>query len=586
MQRCPKHPVIPILPPNRLRDNGHPPIASSVPQIPTQNPDLRMFSNVFNHSPFPPNSFPSHLHFTGHHQCSNLAHLHHHHHRNMAAAQSFMSPGGCHKPMFNKPNHPMATSNVAFIQREETCCRTRPQLSVRPKSCFAGGGVHSRSCSNSATTGNSGTSMFLSLPPVQPPPLAPKPPITGPNCNKASNSFCRSDDESADSASEIQCVGSNNSENVANGNRASSSKFPGGLTNAPCRPVSCALPVSSNNSTGNAASDFGVTEPKPSEAQSSTALNCRNANANDASYHSSAPQATTSQSNDTCFLSPHNLFTCFHHSSSNGNSGGDSSGLYQSIPYYRTKSCPPVNQNSIDQSNSSQSAPNQTSQVITNNAGICHSSAPNSAQTSTPLSCRQEAAVRNKLGLMSLAPPAAAFGGSPDRSHARTHSWSMSSGAPPHSANQNRKLSPTSRPNASGSGSQYNLCNNKSANIGDTSDSECYVSGDEAAAGTTAITNPEIRRRQMRKFRKLPRKPENLPKRSEKEEFVMLNKSPIWNESTQVYQLDFGGRVTQESAKNFQIEHNKDQVSANGSIPEKLQIALRCSSWSRVGHDF
>ena len=66
----------------------------------------------------------------------------------------------------------------------------------------------------------------------------------------------------------------------------------------------------------------------------------------------------------------------------------------------------------------------------------------------------------------------------------------------------------------------------------------------------------------MRKFRKLPRKPENLPKRSEKEEFVMLNKSPIWNESTQVYQLDFGGRVTQESAKNFQIEHSKDQVQS------------------------
>ncbi len=29
----------------------------------------------------------------------------------------------------------------------------------------------------------------------------------------------------------------------------------------------------------------------------------------------------------------------------------------------------------------------------------------------------------------------------------------------------------------------------------------------------------------------------------------------------QVYQLDFGGRVTQESAKNFQIEYKDKQVS-------------------------
>lgn len=34
----------------------------------------------------------------------------------------------------------------------------------------------------------------------------------------------------------------------------------------------------------------------------------------------------------------------------------------------------------------------------------------------------------------------------------------------------------------------------------------------------------------------------------------------MWNESSQVYQLDFGGRVTQESAKNFQIEFRGRQV--------------------------
>jgi tubby-related protein 4 len=36
----------------------------------------------------------------------------------------------------------------------------------------------------------------------------------------------------------------------------------------------------------------------------------------------------------------------------------------------------------------------------------------------------------------------------------------------------------------------------------------------------------------------------------------------MWNENSQVYQLDFGGRVTQESAKNFQIEFRGKQVSA------------------------
>lgn len=44
-------------------------------------------------------------------------------------------------------------------------------------------------------------------------------------------------------------------------------------------------------------------------------------------------------------------------------------------------------------------------------------------------------------------------------------------------------------------------------------------------------------------------------------EFVLQNKAPFWNELSQVYQLDFGGRVTQESAKNFQIEYQGNQVS-------------------------
>lgn len=48
--------------------------------------------------------------------------------------------------------------------------------------------------------------------------------------------------------------------------------------------------------------------------------------------------------------------------------------------------------------------------------------------------------------------------------------------------------------------------------------------------------------------------------------FVMHNKAPLWNENTQVYQLDFGGRVTQESAKNFQVELQGKQVMQFGRI--------------------
>ena len=58
--------------------------------------------------------------------------------------------------------------------------------------------------------------------------------------------------------------------------------------------------------------------------------------------------------------------------------------------------------------------------------------------------------------------------------------------------------------------------------------------------------------------------------------FVMHNKAPLWNEGTQVYQLDFGGRVTQESAKNFQVELNGKQVSFSffyGRVYFRLQDA-------------
>lgn len=43
----------------------------------------------------------------------------------------------------------------------------------------------------------------------------------------------------------------------------------------------------------------------------------------------------------------------------------------------------------------------------------------------------------------------------------------------------------------------------------------------------------------------------------------MNNREPVWNDMSQVYQLDFGGRVTQESAKNFQIEYQNKQVKTD-----------------------
>lgn len=48
-------------------------------------------------------------------------------------------------------------------------------------------------------------------------------------------------------------------------------------------------------------------------------------------------------------------------------------------------------------------------------------------------------------------------------------------------------------------------------------------------------------------------------KRKEMENLVELhNKTPVWNEDTQSYVLNFHGRVTQASVKNFQIVHDND----------------------------
>lgn len=38
------------------------------------------------------------------------------------------------------------------------------------------------------------------------------------------------------------------------------------------------------------------------------------------------------------------------------------------------------------------------------------------------------------------------------------------------------------------------------------------------------------------------------------------NKAPVWNDDTQSYVLNFHGRVTQASVKNFQIVHSNDRT--------------------------
>ena len=49
----------------------------------------------------------------------------------------------------------------------------------------------------------------------------------------------------------------------------------------------------------------------------------------------------------------------------------------------------------------------------------------------------------------------------------------------------------------------------------------------------------------------------------------LKNKTPVWNEESQSYVLNFHGRVTQASVKNFQVIHESDGELKNsvGIIP-------------------
>ncbi|KAK5887041.1 hypothetical protein CesoFtcFv8_018017 [Champsocephalus esox] len=105
------------------------------------------------------------------------------------------------------------------------------------------------------------------------------------------------------------------------------------------------------------------------------------------------------------------------------------------------------------------------------------------------------------------------------------------------------------------------------------SEPELFISGDELMNQNQSSKKSWKNKRSMRMASELEeikcRKANEREDRSLGSQgfvYVMANKQPLWNEATQVYQLDFGGRVTQESAKNFQIELDGRQVMQFGRI--------------------
>ncbi|EPY85252.1 hypothetical protein CB1_000390067 [Camelus ferus] len=122
---------------------------------------------------------------------------------------------------------------------------------------------------------------------------------------------------------------------------------------------------------------------------------------------------------------------------------------------------------------------------------------------------------------------------------------------------------------------------NKTNEFQDSSESEpeLFISGDELMNQSQGSRKGWKSKRSLRAASELEEF--KCRKASEKEDgrlgsqgfvYVMANKQPLWNEATQVYQLDFGGRVTQESAKNFQIELEGRQVMQFGRIDGSAYI--------------
>ncbi|KAJ8275257.1 hypothetical protein COCON_G00098820 [Conger conger] len=122
---------------------------------------------------------------------------------------------------------------------------------------------------------------------------------------------------------------------------------------------------------------------------------------------------------------------------------------------------------------------------------------------------------------------------------------------------------------------------NKTNEFQDSSESEpeLFISGDELMNQSQSGKKGWKTKRSLRAASELEEF--KCRKANEKEDrglgsqgfvYVMANKQPLWNEATQVYQLDFGGRVTQESAKNFQIELEGRQVMQFGRIDGNAYI--------------
>ncbi|XP_074029104.1 WD40 superfamily protein Tusp isoform X2 [Leptinotarsa decemlineata] len=112
---------------------------------------------------------------------------------------------------------------------------------------------------------------------------------------------------------------------------------------------------------------------------------------------------------------------------------------------------------------------------------------------------------------------------------------------------------------------------NKKNKNQESSDDEVNASGDEIFNGMNYRDLETFQKSQLRqKLKRGKIEPNgsscNNSVIQQRREFVMHNKAPMWNENNQVYQLDFGGRVTQESAKNFQIEFRGKQVMQFGRI--------------------
>lgn len=57
------------------------------------------------------------------------------------------------------------------------------------------------------------------------------------------------------------------------------------------------------------------------------------------------------------------------------------------------------------------------------------------------------------------------------------------------------------------------------------------------------------------------------------------NKTPVWNDDTQSYVLNFHGRVTQASVKNFQIIHDNDRKYHSLSVMRSNSTAYPTWEW-------